>query len=166
MPQTIPLSRLSTAGPSAPYNASFDSPDDPEDLRNDHADEFQNMKPSWNKDLYMLLEQPTSSQAAFLVHVFTTFLISFSAVITVLETVPAFHSISGSFWFGLETTLVVLFTLEYIGRCIAHGTSWKRLFNWLFCECPSNGSPLQTVNSHCSSVPRDHRSIGYIAVLY
>lgn len=132
MPQTIPLSILSTAGPSASYNASFDRPGDPEYLPNDHADEFQNMKPSWNKDLYLLLEQPTSSQAAFLVHVFTTFLISFSAVITVLETVPAFHSISGSFWFGLETTLVVLFTIEYIGRCIAHGTSWKRLFNWVF----------------------------------
>ncbi|KAI1794924.1 voltage-gated potassium channel [Ganoderma leucocontextum] len=134
MSQTIPLSIISTTGPSSPYNASFGSPDGPEyhnDLRNDHADEVQNMKPSWNKDLYMLLEQPTSSQAAFLVHVFTTFLITFSAVVTILETVPAFHSISGSFWFGLETTLVVLFTIEYIGRCIAHGTSWRRFFNWV-----------------------------------
>ena len=152
MPQTIPLSILSTAGPSASYNASFDRPGDPEYLPNDHADEFQNMKPSWNKDLYLLLEQPTSSQAAFLVHVFTTFLISFSAVITVLETVPAFHSISGSFWFGLETTLVVLFTIEYIGRCIAHGTSWKRLFNWVFCECPFNGSGLQIETAPLTSL--------------
>ena len=69
------------------------------------------------------------------IHIFTTFLITFSAVVTVLETVPAFHSISGSVWFGLETTLVVLFTIEYIGRCIAHGTSWKRFFNWVICEC-------------------------------
>lgn len=91
--------------------------------------------PSLQKEVYMLLEQPTSSQAAFLVHFFTTSLIVFSAVVTVLETVPAFHSISGSVWFGLETTLVVLFTIEYIGRCIAHGTSWKKFFKWVVCEC-------------------------------
>ncbi|TBU61952.1 voltage-gated potassium channel [Dichomitus squalens] len=134
MSQTIPLSRISTGARSLPYNAPHDSPSGP-DYQNgfqyDDVDEGQNMKPSWKKDLYMLLEKPTSSQAAFLVHIFTTFLISFSAVVTVLETVPAFHSIPGSIWFGLETTLVVLFTIEYIGRCVAHGTSWKRFFNWI-----------------------------------
>ncbi|OBZ68882.1 Potassium voltage-gated channel subfamily B member 1 [Grifola frondosa] len=78
----------------------------------------------------MLLEQPTSSQSAFLIHVVTTSLIIISAVVTVLETVPAFHSISGSIWFGLETALVALFTVEYIARCIAHTSSWRGFLKW------------------------------------
>lgn len=133
MSQTIPLSSLGTAA-SSPF--SRDSTDEREfqnGLAYDNADEVQSMPPSLQKDLYMLLERPTSSQAAFLVHFFTTSLIAFSAVVTILETVPAFHSISGSFWFGLETTLVVLFTIEYIGRCVAHATSWRRFFNWVIC---------------------------------
>ena len=169
MSQTIPLSRISTEEHSSPYHASQDSPDGPDyqnGFRYDDADEGQNMKPSWKRDLYMLLEKPTSSQAAFLIHIFTTFLISFSAVVTVLETVPAFHSIPGGFWFGLETTLVVLFTIEYIGRCIAHGTSWKRFFNWVICECCSVHLASTPEHLPHHSILRDHRSIGYITVLY
>lgn len=82
----------------------------------------------------MLLEHPTSSPAAFLIHVVTTGIIILSAVITVLETVPAFHSIPGSVWFGLETSLVALFSVEYIARCIAHSYSWTKLFKWMICE--------------------------------
>ncbi|KAI0754725.1 voltage-gated potassium channel [Daedaleopsis nitida] len=130
MSQSIPLSRVGSEAAS-PFLASRNSGDEAEYQAHDNGDDTQSMPPSWKKDLYMLLEQPTSSQAAFLVHFFITFLIAFSAVITVLETVPAFHSISGSFWFGLETTLVVLFTIEYIGRCLAHTTSWRRFFKWI-----------------------------------
>ncbi|KAI0693289.1 hypothetical protein C8T65DRAFT_65418 [Cerioporus squamosus] len=134
MSRPIPLSRISTTSASSPFVASHASPEEPEyqdELAYDNENGATRVPPSWQKDVYMLLEQPTSSQAAFLVHFFTTFLIVFSAVVTVLETVPAFHSISGSVWFGLETTLVVLFTIEYIGRCVAHGTSWKRFFKWV-----------------------------------
>ena len=108
MSQTIPLSRLSTVLPSSSYHGSQNSPDGPDyqdDPRYDDTDEVQRIAPSWQKDIYMLLEKPTSSQAAFLIHVFTTFLICFSAVVTVLETVQAFHSIPASVWFGLETAL-------------------------------------------------------------
>lgn len=62
--------------------------------------------PEWRRNLYALLEQPTSSDSAFLVHVLMTALIVLSAIVTVLETVPAFHSIKTSVWFGLETSLV------------------------------------------------------------
>lgn len=62
--------------------------------------------PAWRRKLYALLEQPTSSDSAFLVHVLMTALIVLSAIVTVLETVPAFHSIKTSVWFGLETSLV------------------------------------------------------------
>ncbi|KAI0373697.1 voltage-gated potassium channel [Pilatotrama ljubarskyi] len=134
MAQTIPLSRITTPRSSSPYVPAPDSPGQAEfqnGLAYGEADEARSMSPSWQKELYMLVEQPTSSQAAFLIHVFTTFLIVISAVVTVLETVPAFHSISASVWFGLETTLVVLFTIEYIARCVAHATSWMRFAKWI-----------------------------------
>ncbi|KAI0357486.1 voltage-gated potassium channel [Trametes cingulata] len=134
MAQTIPLSRITTPRNSSPYVPTPDSPGQAEfqnGLAYEEADEARSMSPSWQKELYMLVEQPTSSQAAFLIHFFTTALIVISAVVTVLETVPAFHSIPASVWFGLETTLVVLFTIEYIARCIAHGTSWMRFAKWI-----------------------------------
>jgi potassium voltage-gated channel Shal-related subfamily D protein 2 len=99
------------------------------------AEVWADIHPPWKRDLYALLEQPTSSSSAFLVHVFMTFLIVISAVVTVLETVPTFHSISGRVWFGFETSLVALFTAEYIGRSIAwSGTGWMGLLRWIFCE--------------------------------
>ncbi|KAJ7510176.1 hypothetical protein B0H11DRAFT_2269644 [Mycena galericulata] len=87
--------------------------------------------PEWRRNLYALLEQPTSSNSAFLVHVLMTSLIVLSAIVTVLETVPAFHSIKTSVWFGLETSLVALFTMEYIARCLAWSGTWMSLLRWL-----------------------------------
>ncbi|KAL0577505.1 hypothetical protein V5O48_004491 [Marasmius crinis-equi] len=48
-----------------------------------------------------------------------TSLILSSAIVTVVETVPAFHTISPQFWFGIETTLVAMFTIEYLARSTA-----------------------------------------------
>ncbi|KAI0322822.1 hypothetical protein OF83DRAFT_431388 [Amylostereum chailletii] len=90
-----------------------------------------NKGPSWKRDLFALLEHPTSSYGAFIVHVFTTGLIVLSALVTILETVPAFHSIPEGTWFGLETSLVALFTVEYVARCVAWSFSWKSLFQWV-----------------------------------
>ncbi|KAJ7438452.1 hypothetical protein FB451DRAFT_1448034 [Mycena latifolia] len=87
--------------------------------------------PAWRRNLYALLEQPTSSDSAFLVHVLMTTLIVLSAIVTVLETVPAFHSIKTSVWFGLETSLVALFTMEYIARCLAWSGTWMSLLRWV-----------------------------------
>ncbi|RXW22656.1 hypothetical protein EST38_g3220 [Candolleomyces aberdarensis] len=94
-------------------------------------DTVLNIRPAWKRSLHQLLEQPTSSQAAFFVHMLTTALIVISALITVLETVPTFHSVSNRVWFGVETTLVALFTVEYISRCLAWSFSWSSLFRWL-----------------------------------
>jgi len=55
----------------------------------------------------------------------------FSALVTILETVPAFHSLPGGIWFGLETSLVALFTIEYVARCAATSYSWSSLFGWV-----------------------------------
>jgi potassium voltage-gated channel Shal-related subfamily D protein 2 len=95
------------------------------------------IRPPWRRDLHALLEQPTSSAPAFFVHAFLTFLIVTSAVVTVLETVPAFHFISTRVWFGLETGLVAMFTMEYIARCLAWSTTWMTCAKWMFCECSS-----------------------------
>lgn len=89
--------------------------------------------PAWRLHLYNLLERPNSSPAAVLVHVLVTALIVFSALVTILETVPAFHSLPGGIWFGLETSLVALFTIEYVARCAATSYSWSSLFGWVGC---------------------------------
>ncbi|KAG9003097.1 hypothetical protein FRB94_003358 [Tulasnella sp. JGI-2019a] len=84
----------------------------------------------WKRKLYKLFESPNSSQSAFLIHVATTTLIVFSACITILETLPPFHATPTHVWFGIETSLVVLFTVEYIGRLLAHSETWGELLRW------------------------------------
>jgi hypothetical protein len=92
------------------------------------------IKPAWRLHLYNLLERPNSSAAAVLVHVLVTALIVFSALVTVLETVPGtLRSLPGGIWFGLETSLVALFTVEYVARCAATSYSWSGLFGWVGC---------------------------------
>ncbi|KAF5377877.1 hypothetical protein D9615_006821 [Tricholomella constricta] len=86
--------------------------------------------PPWKRNLHALLEQPKSSSAAFLLHMLVTALILISAFVTVLETVPTFHAISNGVWFGAETTLVALFTIEYIARCLAWSGTWLSLLRW------------------------------------
>ena len=118
-----------------------------------------NIEPEWRLHLYNLLERPNSSAAAVLVHVLVTGLIAFSALVTILETVPAFHSLPGGIWFGLETSLVALFTVEYVARCAATSYSWSALFAWVGCACVSVCSflcfqgPFEMVNMgpDCSS---------------
>ncbi|KAL9711439.1 hypothetical protein Ac2012v2_005984 [Leucoagaricus gongylophorus] len=88
--------------------------------------------PLWKRSLFTLLERPTFSPSAFLIYAMTTALIVVSALITVLETVPAFHSISSRVWFGIETSLVALFTVEYLARCVAWSHTWWSLLKWTF----------------------------------
>lgn len=94
----------------------------------------RDIHPRWKRDLYLMLEHPTSSPSAFLVHVATTSLIVISAAVTVLETIPSSHYIAGSVWFGLETSLVALFTVEYIARAVAHSNTWSSFAKWFLCE--------------------------------
>ncbi|KAI6128760.1 hypothetical protein EDD17DRAFT_1739310 [Pisolithus thermaeus] len=136
MSQPIPLPRirspvsnrfLTEDPPSSPQNiedifpgsVSFDKPPDP-------------IKSPHKRAIFDLLERPTSSSSAFLVHFASTSLIVFSAVVTILETVPSFHTISPRVWFGLETSLVALFTVEYSARIFAWSSSWITLVKWMF----------------------------------
>ncbi|KIJ13097.1 hypothetical protein PAXINDRAFT_181411 [Paxillus involutus ATCC 200175] len=137
MSQSIPLSRLRspvatrflTEEPRVsspqdvddifPNSATFDEPPDP-------------IKSPRKRAAFDLLERPTSSSSAFLLHVASTSLIIFSAIVTILETIPSFHSISPRVWFGLETSLVLLFTVEYSARVFAWSSSWITLAKWMF----------------------------------
>lgn len=104
--------------------------------------------------LYLLMERPTSSNSAFVLHFVTNAIIVFrcaqslhcmglklilcSAILTVLETLPFFHTVNTALWFGLETAVVVIFTVEYIARSAAWGFGerhggWKRWWNWATC---------------------------------
>lgn len=103
-------------------HSSFDEPPDP-------------IKSPRKRAIFDLLERPTSSSSAFLLHFASTSLIVFSAIVTILETVPSFHTTSPRVWFGLETSLVVLFTAEYSARLFAWSSSWVTLFKWIFCAC-------------------------------
>ncbi|KAG1716077.1 hypothetical protein ID866_1103 [Astraeus odoratus] len=102
-----------------PNSTSFDEPPD-------------HIKSPQKRAAFDLLERPTSSPSAFLVHFASTSLIVFSAVVTILETVPSFHTTSPRVWFGLETTLVLLFTVEYSARLFAWSSSWQTLAKWMF----------------------------------
>lgn len=95
---------------------------------------IQSIHPAWKRNLYLLLEHPTSSPAAFLIHILITALILCSAGVTVLETIPLFHSTSPSVWFGIETSLVALFTVEYIARALAWSFDRKIFMGWFLCE--------------------------------
>ncbi|ORZ08878.1 hypothetical protein BCR42DRAFT_495170 [Absidia repens] len=80
------------------------------------------------RSMYLLLEEPSSSRAAFWTNVVVSFLIVSSAVMTTIETIPAFRSAeSNRVWFHLESTMVALFTLEYILRLFAHSDSLQML---------------------------------------
>jgi hypothetical protein len=46
----------------------------------------------FKRSLYLLLEEPSSSHAAFWTNVVVSFLIVSSAVMTTIETIPAFRS--------------------------------------------------------------------------
>lgn len=148
MPSPIPLDRISRPGSrtsESRASTSFlteESPDShsPRDVNQgfpqspsftEQTIAAAGIRPLWKRDLHALLEQPASSRSAFLVAFFFTVLIIFSALVTVLETVPAFHSISDRVWFGLETSLVALFTVEYVARCVAWSDTWISLFKWV-----------------------------------
>ncbi|TFY76214.1 hypothetical protein EWM64_g7800 [Hericium alpestre] len=144
MSTQIPLARIASASAYSPSHGFLSerspSPPSPTDIEDIFVDgnprpaadpSPDDIHPRWKRRLHHLLEHPTSSPSAFLLHWCITGLILFSALVTTLETVPAFHAISGGVWFGLESSLVALFTVEYLARCIAWSYSWSAEFRWV-----------------------------------
>lgn len=103
-----------------------------DDAREDHFAIAQGMRTRWKRKLYLLLEEPSSSREAFTVHVLVTGAILFSALLTTLSTLPSFHTdpASSKALFGLDSFVVVLFTIEYFARTAAHSDSWTMYYRW------------------------------------
>ncbi|TIA89819.1 hypothetical protein E3P99_01896 [Wallemia hederae] len=92
--------------------------------------EANDIRSAWKKTLYQLLQEPTSSQGAFTIHICITLLIVVAALLTILETIPSFRATDSRIWFGLETAIVAMFTIEYFARIAAHSDSWSMLWRW------------------------------------
>jgi voltage-gated potassium channel Kch len=58
--------------------------------------------------------------------------LTYSAILTILSTLPTYHTNPQTvrLLFGLDTTVVVLFTLEYLARTLAHSDSWSQYYRW------------------------------------
>lgn len=56
-----------------------------------------------------------------------------SAVLTTLSTMPTFHTSPSSIrmLFGLDTTIIVIFTIEYLARSLAHSDSFTQYRIWV-----------------------------------
>lgn len=121
-----PIPPVSRAGDHFPHDNPLESIEDAH---------VQEIYPMWKRRLYLLLERPTSSSSAFVIHVLSTSLIIISAIVTCLETIPSFHSISPRIWFGFETSVVMLFTVEYVARCLAHSANPWTFLRWFGCAC-------------------------------
>lgn len=85
-------------------------------------------------------------------HIASTSLILFSALVTICETIPTFRATSPSIWFGehvilispwhssnfvipgIESSIVVLFTIEYLARAVAWSVSWSVFWRWALCK--------------------------------
>jgi hypothetical protein len=71
--------------PPPPRSSTHIEVDDP-------APPLPEIKNEMKRKLYLLLEEPASSRAAFWTNVVVSFLIVFSAVTTTIETIPSFRS--------------------------------------------------------------------------
>lgn len=129
-------------------NLDEDEPHTPFETTGAHS-----ISDSFKRKLYLLMEDPSSSSAAFWVNVLVSILIVFSAIMTTVETIPAFRSAeSNKVWYGIcvcvcvkvysnvtirfnmEIVMVAIFSLEYILRMFAHSDSFSMLGKFLICK--------------------------------
>ncbi|KAF9314944.1 hypothetical protein BG003_003674 [Podila horticola] len=103
--------------------------DDDNTRSNSQANAIRN---PFKRRLYLLLEDPSSSRAAFGLNAWVSFAIVLSAIITTIETIPSFRSTDTAVWFYFETIMVAFFTIELGARIIAHSDSIKQLKKFLF----------------------------------
>lgn len=68
------------------------------------------------RDIWLLLDDPSSSISARIVSAVIVLTILFSTFSFCLETLPYFHNKSGAVFEGIETTCILIFTLEFILR--------------------------------------------------
>ncbi|KAJ1720155.1 hypothetical protein LPJ53_005177 [Coemansia erecta] len=97
-----------------------------ESVDNQRGQEAKSIRSKWKRELFLLFEDPSSSPAAFVINVFVTFMIIFSAVLTTIETIPALRKGNSQMWMALELIIVAVFTLEFLLRFLGHTDSWRQ----------------------------------------
>ncbi|KAI9591167.1 hypothetical protein BDF19DRAFT_499541 [Syncephalis fuscata] len=85
----------------------------------------------WKRRFYLLMEDPSSSGAAFFISVFVVCMIIMSAIIATVETIPKFRSGETPIWFALETAVVILLAIELSMRVYAHSDTTARIFKFM-----------------------------------
>ncbi|KAJ1679981.1 hypothetical protein EV182_000927, partial [Spiromyces aspiralis] len=96
---------------------------------NSREAEANSIRSGWKRELFLLFEDPSSSSSAFVVNIFVTLMIVFSAVLSTVETIPSIREGHPRIWFGLETGVIVVFTIEFVLRFCGHSGSWRQIWN-------------------------------------
>jgi len=76
-----------------------------------------------------IFEDADGSQVSTYINYWIMGLIIFSAVIAVIETIPAIHKTQKDIWFGLECFFVINFSIEFISRAISCPSTWTFVTN-------------------------------------
>ncbi|CAJ0906960.1 1076_t:CDS:2 [Entrophospora sp. SA101] len=84
--------------------------------------EANSMRTDWKRELFLLLEDPSSSNAAFMVHVFVSFSIVLSAVLTTIETIPTYRSTASS-TYDFRFTILRLFRLLRVFKAFKYSST-------------------------------------------
>ncbi|KAJ2862849.1 hypothetical protein GGH94_004004 [Coemansia aciculifera] len=91
--------------------------------------EAKSIRSKWRRELFLLFEDPSSSPSAFIINVFVTFMIIFSAILTTIETIPQLRKGNSHMWFALELVIVAIFTLEFVLRFLGHTDTWRQAWS-------------------------------------
>ncbi|KAJ1963644.1 hypothetical protein IWQ62_003152 [Dispira parvispora] len=101
----------------------------PHIVRNSEAAQ---MKCWWKRELFLLMEDPSSGAWAFVINVCICLLIVACAVIAVVETIPSLLVSNSNLWFNLESVFVGIFTLEFATRLVAHTDNRRQFLRFAF----------------------------------
>lgn len=82
---------------------------------------------AWLVAMYFLMEEPSSSIYAKAWSLWMTCFILASLLVYVLETMPDLSHVSEETWFTLEAVCTACFTMEFVGRCLAHSVTDKSM---------------------------------------
>ncbi|KAI0243767.1 hypothetical protein L0F63_000641 [Massospora cicadina] len=85
----------------------------------------------WKRELYLVMEDPSSSRMALAFNLVLAGVILFSVVLTTIETIPAVLVLQWTIWSRLELVTVALFTIELALRTAAHSGSFDHLMSFL-----------------------------------
>jgi len=87
-------------------------------------------KQDWKENLYIVIFRSDTPRGK-LFDICLLAAILLSVLVVLLDSVPKIHAVYGSFFYALEWTFTVLFTVEYILRILVFKKRWKYVFSVL-----------------------------------